>query len=257
MDRPVEPGLVSEFVRYKDLMIRALETETIDLSNIAWIYPTFLLPTAMHLDRTSGPGYKPPKDVNAASYIDVMRRSEYGLGDAKTSFIPVVALPANVQHFDGVFRRICNLGGMFGGHQKFRVMIEELSDNIYAHSEFEKALVMGQRYDRKGFFELCIADDGITIAGSLRKAGMQFEDDEAILAAVEGTSSKKEAGRGFGLGSSILTLTKEYEGSVLVVSGRAMVHFDRSEEKGYIFEEPFRFQGTLISTRMPLRGEPL
>lgn len=255
VDPPI-PDLVAEFVQYSKMMAKAKETGVLDMEEVQFIHPTMLLPLFVGIKK-AGPKMlcRFPLNEGAASYMkNIMQCSLEGSFGGRT-YIPIVEIPKDHHRFGAVFDRICSLGGEFGGHESYMVMVQELVDNMYLHSDFENAMVMGQRYDRISSMDICFYDDGISIPGSFRRAGMDFEDHYAIRAAIEGTSSRKEAGRGFGLGTSLLTLTREYGASVLVASGQGMIHFHHSEPKGFILPDELRMQGTLISTRMPLCGD--
>ena len=74
-------------------------------------------------------------------------------------------------------------------------LISELLDNIYEHSQSPNGFVFSQYLEKEGMISLCIADTGITIAGSFEKAGLyQKEIDgketEALKLANEGYSTK-------------------------------------------------------------------
>lgn len=84
----------------------------------------------------------------------------------------------------------------------FSLIVSELVDNIYEHSDFKTAYVFAQKYPKIGKLEICFVDDGITIPGSFQKIELIYEKQEhykAIHDALNGLSSKKIVGRGTGL----------------------------------------------------------
>jgi hypothetical protein len=247
----VYPGLLGDFQKYTGILEASNGSDVVDLRGISWFYPTTLLPVCLYL-MNNGPRvkYYPPLDQNASMYLDTVLSGK--AIDSTRSYVPIILLPKQQSEFDKIFDCICNLGGNFSGEQEFRVIISELTDNIYQHSRFNNAIVMAQRYAKKGFMDLCIIDDGVTIPGSLSSARMLYEDDtSALIDAVEGASSKNDPGRGHGLGESIIDLTQKYGGSVLVISRRGVLHFNKLHSNRYILKPHFQFGGTLISTRVP------
>jgi hypothetical protein len=68
----------------------------------------------------------------------------------------------------------------------------------------------------------------------------------------------KDNERGMGLGSNIKMITEGYGGEILIASGGGLVIFGggKNEEKGerdeYLLSQSTKFQGTLISIRLPL-----
>jgi anti-sigma regulatory factor (Ser/Thr protein kinase) len=48
-----------------------------------------------------------------------------------------------------------------------KYMIEETLDNITEHSESDRGYIFAQAYPRKGFLDVCIADRGVTLLGSV------------------------------------------------------------------------------------------
>ncbi len=94
----------------------------------------------------------------------------------KQTYLPVVGLPRRERDSQSILDRIYELGGDIGGKDAFRYLLGELTDNIYQHSMFENALIMAQQYQKMSELHLCIIDDGITIGGSLRQAGMILDD---------------------------------------------------------------------------------
>ncbi len=130
--------------------------------------------------------YIPPNDPKLASYMAWMNPFQIKVG-GKTyqslgcgTSMPLVRMPKKQTEFEPVFQRICELGEDFGGKDNYRFLIGELTDNMYQHAEFEQASVMAQRYKRLEFLDTCFIDDGITIGGSLKKAGMDFQDDAEV-----------------------------------------------------------------------------
>jgi hypothetical protein len=145
-------------------------------------------------------------------------------------------------------------GVEYGGENAFKYLIGEMVTNIYEHSMFNNALVMAQKYATKKYVDICFCDNGISIPGSFERAGMFFEDDfEAIGAAINGTSSKMNHERGWGMGSSARICLEGLGGSMLIASRGGTIEFHQGNPKRYIDTDrsDYRYSGTLISMRFP------
>jgi hypothetical protein len=229
----------------------------INLYSLDWIFPTTLLPLGVYIkQKVTEVQYIPPANSNVSNYVDlILQGSEYRYGNT-TSYLPMVTLPSSDKEIKFILEplfKILNYGSEMGGTNAMKYLFGELTDNIYQHSKFENGVVMAQRYDKKGFTDICFFDDGITIHGSFRNNGMVFKNDvEAIAAAINGLSTKSQE-RGFGLQSNVRLCTEGYHGCVMVISGQGVLHIDESDRKGYILPQNDRLDGTLISIRVPLQ----
>lgn len=247
------PDLLRQFQRYNVIIEESQASNRINLENVTRFRPTCLSPLLIFAKNNSHfMDIIMPRDVRAADLFRSMLGSTAGhMGGG--SDIPFVVLPKSSSRFDPFFQRICEMGGDYCRKEKFRVMVDEVTNNTYLHSQFNNALVSAQHFPDSDHIEFCIMDDGITIGGSLRRAGMMLADGDALLSAVNGLSSRKEVGRGFGLRESISTLTKEYHAQVLLASGQAIFHFDQGGPKGFLTRDSLKLRGTLISIRLPHR----
>ena len=137
-----------------------------------------------------------------------------------------------------------------------KFIFHELIANIYDHSKFENAYVMGKK--DSDFYEFAFLDDGITIPSSLKKLNYPIKNDcDAIIKAINGLSSKNDLGyieRGTGLNNTINIVTSGGDGEVLIVSGCALVHI--TTENIIVREIPQDcINGTLVSLRMNLNSK--
>ncbi len=105
---------------------------------------------------------------------------------------------------------------------------------------------------RKKVTEVCIIDNGISIPKSfdIKKYNIP-NDTEALKKAIEGLSTKSDVERGFGLRTSLNLLSEGLNASCLIVSGSAGLIAKKNRMAFYSMEELNRFDGTLISTRIP------
>ena len=137
-----------------------------------------------------------------------------------------------------------------------KFIFHELIANVYDHSKFENAYVMGKLDNN--YYEFSFLDDGITIPASLKKLNTPIKNDcDAIIKAINGLSSKNELGyveRGTGLNNTINIVTSGSNGEVLIVSGCALIHL--TKDNIIAREVPNDcIDGTLVSLRMNLNSK--
>lgn len=256
------PSLWPEYRKFVELRKEAQATGAIDLGDVGWVYPTTLLPLTGFLVASKNRRfrYTPPSDTNVANYIRLMISGPSTNRLRTKTYVPNYFLPADHADAGGVLSRIMRLqneGKGIGGRTAFAYMIGELTANIYEHSRFKNAMVMAQRYEKKHFVEVSFYDDGITIPGSLRKAGFTYSADlDAIKDAVNGRSSKEEYERGYGLGSNVRMCTDidGLGGKFLVVSGQGAFEYSQRKSEQCLYnlgESSYSLYGTLISVRIP------
>lgn len=140
-----------------------------------------------------------------------------------------------------------------------KYIIGEMVDNITEHSESERGYIFAQSYPQKGYIDLCIADEGITLFGSFNKAGIEIINDvEAMQAANKGVSSKnlpEAENRGYGIYTSKKMLIKGLNGQYMMMSGSALYLYGSTTER--IIELPggLRWNGTVIALRLPYQNK--
>lgn len=127
------------------------------------------------------------------------------------TYIPVISFPASANRVvdkDAILSAIENLlykrlaiktNVLIG----LKYILGEMVDNITEHSESVRGYIFAQFYPLKGYIDICIADQGITLKGSFDKVGMKYSGDvEAMSAANSQVSSKNFPGsdnRGYGI----------------------------------------------------------
>ncbi len=244
------PDIVSTYLLFSHYRKEAKKRGVLDLSSGTWFYPTTLLPLGSFLRKERSMKYIAPKDPKVSSYINLVMKGKI---QRNKTYIPCVALPKKREEANTVLESIFemhNNGREYGGETVFKYLISELVDNIYEHSQFSQAFVIAQRYSQHGFVEICFFDDGITIPGSYKKQGKIFKDHEAIVAAVNGESTKSKE-RGFGLSTNLAILTKGLKGEIFIVSGSGAIYAKKGQQKLYKLQTPHILQGTLVSVRIP------
>ncbi len=254
---PSRDEIVQAYRKYCELVADA--DDTIDLSHERFFYPTTLLPLGIYVQRNAKKVVKPtnPDVSNYVSLITGHRREGFLYSD---SYMPIVCVPKAPYAFDPIFSAIigiCDQGRKFGGVKAFEYYLAELSQNIYDHSEFQNAYIMVQRYEKKGFVEIVLIDDGISIPGSYERHGVTAADDnEHLKNAMNGASTKLEGSRGCGLGTSIKLLTK-MDGQFFLVSRRGALYADAREQTFFKLAAQEIYNGTLITIRVPYPAREL
>jgi hypothetical protein len=250
---------MNEYLEFCDFRRTTIRSGVLDLRDLKWIYPTTLLPLGSMI-RGAGKDleYHPPGKEDVRGYIDHMIRIKPIAYSPGRTYIPIALLPSNGSNANEVVNPIFKFhsnGDNYGGEGAFKYFIWELVNNIYEHSDFSESMVMAQRYEKKGFAEIAFLDNGITINGSLKRAGKGLDEDfEAISKAMEGLSAKKDQGRGYGLWSTARLCIEGLGGNMLIVSGAGAVYYEEARQlrKKYKLSQKYlRLDGTLISIRIP------
>ena len=184
------PEQVKNYLVYCKLS-NSISNSCLDLKNLNYIYPTTLLPLLM---KHSVQELTIIPDNDCANYLKYMVGSKETLISNAVSYFPPVSLPKKESEYQltmGKLYKFHNDGKEYGGSNAFKLAIGELTDNIYQHSAFEKAMIFGQKYTKKKFVEICIIDNGIGILNALKNFGLIFDSDsKAIYYATKGLSSK-------------------------------------------------------------------
>ena len=247
------PDMVNNYIMFCNYKNSSKKSKILDLSWSDWLYPTTLLPLGVFIKTNRSIRFQPPYNENVAKYISLVTQDiDLTKIDNKT-YIPIINLPDEEEKSEKILKfiyKLHNKGKGYGGELVFKYLINELVDNIYQHSEFKNALVMAQRYEKKGFAEICFFDDGMTINGSFLKKGMIFSDSDAIIKALNGLSSKSKD-RGYGLSSNLNLFVNGLKGELFIVSGNGAVYYTKKTQKIYRFQDKYRLNGTLISVRIP------
>lgn len=248
----VLPEQIKEYLQFCEFKNKAKNNE-LDLSCCGWFFPTQLLPLGVFIKENKNIKIIPPKSKSVSVYLSTIRENKISEGK---SYLPIMQLPSSesfVNESLKEFYKSNNLSKEYGGESAFKYTVGELVDNVYQHSGFKNAFVMAQSYQKKGFIEICFCDDGITIPGSLKKAGLVFgkdEHDKAIAEAINGLSAKKDKERGFGLWSNLNLVSKGLNGEFLVISGGGAVFVNKLGQKLFKLQTPNYFNGTLVSIRV-------
>lgn len=137
-------------------------------------------------------------------------------------------------------------------------LISEILDNVIEHSFSHGGGIICQDYARKGYMDICIFDNGVTIPGSYRRAKL-LDDRSTDAQALQTTinrrlSTKNTAGsvnRGFGISSSRQMLVHGLQGEFLIFSGSALYVSTPREEKVFPLPNHLGLHGTIVGLRIP------
>ena len=246
----------SEFCKLRSLS----STKYVDLSSGKFFFPTTLLPTYIY-SLKNNKKFIMPKNESVRNYVELCT-GQIAPGDLNNkTYIAIEKLPKFAKDFDttiGNINNICTNGDLFGGANSFNYYLSELCDNIYEHADFKDAYVLVQKYEKQGFVEIVIVDDGCTIPGSFEKKNIEFDEDgQYLIQAVNGLSTKKEEGRGKGLGTSMIIIVEGLRGQIFVASRNAALYKDSNRSIIYKLKKEEIYSGTLITIRLPYPAKKL
>ena len=266
-------------------MIKVIaETETAesalwDFAGVTFLHPFFLAPLAIYKN-TSG---KDIECINMSlriqSYLNSIcfdRMLHFGQEKREDveavmqkytdkTFLPLCSFSmtdSNKDVFGSIMKSVLMKQANIGqkGSSSLSYLISELLDNIYEHSQSPNGFVFSQYLEKEGMISLCIADTGITIAGSFEKAGLyQKEIDgketEALKLANEGYSTKNRPeaeNRGYGISTSKAMLVTGMKGAFFMLSGGAFHRYEDGANDYIGLKDIFRCNGTVILMRIPV-----
>ena len=137
-------------------------------------------------------------------------------------------------------------------------LLSEILDNVIEHSFSKGGGIVCQDYARKGYMDICIFDNGVTIPGSYRRAKL-LDDSSTDAQALQITinrqlSTKNSAGsvnRGFGISSSRQMLVSGLQGEFVILSGSALYVSTPREEKVFPLPDHLGLHGTVVGLRIP------
>ena len=244
------PDLVEQYIEYVNYKSEFEKTGKIDLSSMEFVYATTLLPLSGIILKNKQT-YIPPESYEVKNYINTV--IDPTSSNIEHTYTPIVTLPENSEDADEPLKKIFEMQRNpqdFGGISAFKYVVSELVDNIYQHSRFSRALIMGQRYDNLGFIDLIFYDNGITIPQTFKEKGLNHEASDAIREALNGVSTK-DNNRGFGLRTCLKLFTQGLNSKFFIVSGNGAVHTNKTENNLYRLTEVAGLNGTLISVRIP------
>ncbi|MEM0143231.1 MAG: hypothetical protein QXL94_04695 [Candidatus Parvarchaeum sp.] len=253
----VVPPLVSHYIEFCRYRADSKKNGTLDLSEAKWFYPTTLLPLVNFA--SDNPNIKPklPQKLEVRRYFSLITGQP--THNKTDSFIPIIkAARLGDSYFDQIYTLICQDDSKESA-QDIKYIIGELVANIDEHSKCNASFFMAQNYKKREFLEAAFFDNGITIPGSFREAGLYkkgMNDVDCIKEALTGTSTSPEYGRGHGLPSTTKIL-KAINSDIFIVSGNGAIYLNGTdkylkEDIAYTTDEFAQLGGTLISFQIHL-----
>lgn len=257
---PDIPDLLKNYLKFSEYFSSTRTKGKLNLSAEKHFYPTTLLPLVNFILQDKTITYAPPRNAKLAKQIALMAGENQLVFSAEENS-KAIRLTKNKEtaelasHIYQLRSNECECGG----ENTFKLLIGELLDNIYQHSEFTTAFIMGEKDLEKSFIELCFFDNGISIPGSYSKQGLKFSHPEAIVEATRGLSTKGEE-RGRGLPYSVSVVTEGLNGEIMIASGKGAFYKSLNQSpRGacltYEFATDFTLKGTLVSIRIPFSSK--
>ncbi|MEX0934965.1 MAG: hypothetical protein WDZ70_01410 [Candidatus Paceibacterota bacterium] len=240
------------------------ESVKFDLSKLSFVFPIILLPITSYIhDTKSGydldSGHKIESYLNTVCFpdgIDQVSEMERYLARG-TSYIPISVLSrGNLDEankieslFAGLISDVLNIPP--AAKSAVIYPISELVTNIFEHSKAEKGFLFGQYYSQKEFLDISIVDRGRGLSASyIEEFGTKLNDEEAIIEALSGVSTKKSDERGYGLHTSKEMVCKGLKGEFALITGDTMFVATGEEDKVIPLPD-FNWKGVIISYRIP------
>ncbi|MBZ2167037.1 hypothetical protein [Methanobacterium spitsbergense] len=166
----------------------------------------------------------------------------------------------------------------YGGVGVFPYITGEIFSNVEQHSNANTVYTYSQIYPNEGYIDVAILDDGISIPGKYEQSRPEFinndinpyefkNDCEAIFRSLNGISTKEGFKKsmnglaseedivrndniGYGINTSIRTITEGLGGSFLIASRKGICHLTPNMKKKFIkVKDNNILNGTLICIR--------
>ena len=271
---------LQEVLKIIEQLIRSEDREDIIcFQKRTFVTPLFILPLLVYVAGRD----KVIRFENYSSYMDKIHFSQGGLKPDMTdhaefiaslnkfaykTFLPIINFPAKIHcnnERNAILTAVENMLAKQLGLQPnitagLKYIVEESVDNIIEHSESERGYIFSQSYQKKKYLDICIADSGISLLGSYRKAGRKEFTDHlmAIQAANSGISTKNlpdAENRGYGITTSKKMLVDGLSGNYVMLSGNALHLKTQTIEKFVSLPGEANWKGTIIAIRIPYINE--
>lgn len=149
------------------------------------------------------------------------------------------------------------IGSVPGVQNAVYYPISELMANIFEHSLQDFGFIFGQFYPKKNYLDICIVDCGRGLKMTYRQErGLEVSDEEAIIEAMKGCSTKPDKERGYGLRTSKGVVCECLGGEFILISGSAAL-ISRQKSERLVSLPKFYWQGVIVSYRMPKPKSPV
>jgi hypothetical protein len=249
----------------------------IDLSNVLFVHPFFILPICALCTNEKEKGKKlhfqlsnkiKPylNTIHFPPGFDAITTENWEkelLKFSSKTYLPVCKIPASTKHtnireqlltaFENILIQQARLKGQIITAVKY--LISEAIDNIIEHAEAKNGWIMVQSYPQKGYIDICIADTGSGIWGSYIKTENTnvTSHTKALQFAINGKSTKQiTETRGYGINTSRRMLVEGLKGKYVLFSGNALYIYTNELEQ----ITPLKtsgWNGTLLALQLPAK----
>jgi len=240
----------------------------LDLSSLKWMLCCSALLLSSKIVELKNRGCKisiiPPKDSNVSNYLTQLG-FPLGGGMSKDTFMPIhhffvkegESSTKLIEKESGEIFNVIKKNFPIGLINGVFYLVGEMVDNMDQHSKFTQGSVMVQFYNKKGYVDIAILDNGITIPGAYEKNDLEFKNDaDALNKALSGISTKVgELSRGKGLGTSKKLVTEGLKGDFYILSRKGLYWAEGGKTGSKLLEKPLN--GTLICMRFKAPGKDL
>ena len=248
-----------------------------DFKHVSFLHPFFLAPLAIYKE-TCGKiiecvniSLRLQSFLNAVCFDRMLHFNNDSKEDVQSviakylnkSFFPLCSFAmtdSNKDSFGSLIQHvITKQTGAERGESSLSYLISELLDNIYEHSQSPNGYVYSQYIESEKMIYLCVADTGITIPGSYRKAKrfqkeIDGSDVEALKLANDGYSTKNRPeaeNRGYGISTSKEMLVNGMKGAFYMISGGAFHRYENGANEYVALSDIFFWKGTLVLLKIP------
>ncbi len=248
------------------------ETVNFDFAKAQWLYPLCVTPLASYIQST-GSTYTVGKSDILQTYlhhihfplgIDSVSKFEASVQKQK-NYIPISLLRKKAgpgrERLESLFShmiiKILAASHISGAASAVYYPITELITNVIEHSHAEGGLVFAQFYPKKKYLDLCIVDRGRGLAAAYREEiGVQYTDEEAIIEAMRGHSTKLSKERGYGIRTSKRVVCEGLGGQFVLLSGSTVLMASDKKQRLAVLPQ-FYWQGVIVAYRIPQPSSPI
>ncbi len=242
------PSLYDDFNKFKRIIENHDGSEVINLRNYNFLGAATLLPLLNFMMTNDILKYTPNRHTE--HHLDRV----LGRAPCTKTTIPFEKLPdiMSDDYFDDLSDRVRGVLNNYVDRTSFDLLLNEIINNVYDHSDFDNAYTMVQQYPNGNVTDICFIDDGISIPGNFEKANFGFHNDaEAIFDAINGkTTDKYEYKlRGFGLNTSTQISTLCFKEQMIIASRGGLCFIN--DKGAYLYDIDDNYvDGTYVGIRI-------
>ncbi len=244
---------IDELIKNIAEMEKAINSgkKSIDLIQVKFVTPLSILPLAVYANNNELTINCLEEDEDVCRYLETIGFQE-GVADFSKAkkYLPItkmVAKEADSEMLSEYENRI--IKEMNVEKTALKYFTSEIINNVNEHAHIDNYWLLAQYYKKPKVktCEIVIADCGIGYKKSYK--GTEYEaktDDEAIINAFKGKSSKKDwKGRGNGIQSISKLCVNGFGGKMIIMSGKALVYHKADETK--ILKLKSGWDGSLVA----------